>query len=153
MRWASSTATARSDPEVLVLWEAQFGDFVNGAQVIIDQFLVAGPGQVGRDPALMLLLPHGYEGPGPGALQRAARALPPGCAEDNIRVANMHHAARSTSTCCGARRCCAEPRPLVMMTPKSLLRLSGRRLVARRSVRGRLPARAGRPAAAGRARR
>ena len=74
--WASSTASAPRRGDALVLWEAQFGDFVNVAQPIIDQFIAAGPREVGAGLALVLLLPHGYEGAGPGALERAARAVP-----------------------------------------------------------------------------
>ena len=65
LRSASSTATASRRPDALVLWEAQYGDFVNGAQVIVDQFIVLGARQVGAAPSLVLLLPHGYEGQGP----------------------------------------------------------------------------------------
>ncbi|HEV2672485.1 MAG TPA: multifunctional oxoglutarate decarboxylase/oxoglutarate dehydrogenase thiamine pyrophosphate-binding subunit/dihydrolipoyllysine-residue succinyltransferase subunit [Gemmatimonadales bacterium] len=106
----------------LVLWEAQFGDFANGAEVIIDQFLIAGLAKWGETSRLTLLLPHGYEGQGPEhSSARLERFLALG-AEGNIRVANcttpgqyfhlLRRQARHT-----------EIRPLVVMTPKSLLRL------------------------------
>src|SRR5881394_3753807 len=106
----------------LVLWEAQFGDFANGAEVIIDQFLFAGLAKWGESSRLTLLLPHGYEGQGPEhSSARLERFLALG-AEGNLRVANcttpsqyfhlLRRQARHT-----------EIRPLVVMTPKSLLRL------------------------------
>jgi 2-oxoglutarate dehydrogenase E1 component len=110
-------------PGVLVLWEAQFGDFANGAQVIIDQFIVAGRAKWRQAPSLVLLLPHGYEGQGPehssGRLERFLQLA----ASDNIRIANCSNAAQYFHL---LRRQAAlltrEPRPLVVMTPKSLLR-------------------------------
>jgi 2-oxoglutarate decarboxylase len=109
-------------PEALVLWEAQYGDFVNGAEIIIDQFLVSGLAKWRQTSRLTLLLPHGYEGSGPEhSSARLERFLALG-AEGNIRVvypttpAQYFHLLRRQ-----ARH--ADARPLVLMTPKSLLRL------------------------------
>jgi 2-oxoglutarate decarboxylase len=109
-------------PDVLVLWEAQFGDFVNGAQVIVDQFLVAGMAKWGQTSRLTLLLPHGYEGSGPehssGRLERFLQLA----AEGNIRVANCTTPAQYFHLL-RRQALVSKQRPLVIMTPKSLLRL------------------------------
>ncbi|HET7520139.1 MAG TPA: multifunctional oxoglutarate decarboxylase/oxoglutarate dehydrogenase thiamine pyrophosphate-binding subunit/dihydrolipoyllysine-residue succinyltransferase subunit, partial [Candidatus Limnocylindria bacterium] len=109
-------------PEALVLWEAQYGDFVNGGEIIIDQFIIAGLAKWRQTSRLTLLLPHGYEGSGPEhSSARLERFLALG-AEGNIRVcypttpAQYFHLLRRQ-----ARH--ADARPLVVMTPKSLLRL------------------------------
>ncbi len=109
-------------PDALVLWEAQFGDFVNGAQIVIDQFLVAGRSKWGQTSRLTLLLPHGYEGNGPEhSSARLERFLQQG-AQDNIRIANCTTAGQFFHL---VRRQAldATARPLVVMTPKGLLRL------------------------------
>ena len=109
-------------PETLVLWEAQFGDFVNSAQVIIDQFIVSGLAKWGQTSRLTLLLPHGYEGSGPehssARLERFLRSA----AEGNIRVASPTTPAQYFHLLRRQARI-AKQRPLVVMTPKSLLRL------------------------------
>jgi 2-oxoglutarate dehydrogenase E1 component len=111
-----------SAPEALVLWEAQFGDFVNGAQIVVDQFIVAGRSKWKQSTRLTLLLPHGYEGNGPEhSSARLERFLQLG-AQENIRVANCTTAAQYFHL---LRRQAldAVARPLVLMTPKGLLRL------------------------------
>src|SRR4051794_9493108 len=109
-------------PEALVIWEAQFGDFVNGAQVIVDQFMVSGLAKWGQTTRLTLLLPHGYEGAGPEhSSGRLERFLQLG-AEGNIRVANCTTPAQYFHLL-RRQALIAKRRPLVVMTPKSLLRL------------------------------
>jgi 2-oxoglutarate dehydrogenase E1 component len=110
-------------PEALVLWEAQFGDFANGAQVIIDQFLAAARAKWQQEPALVLLLPHGYEGQGPehssARLERFLQLF----AEGNLLVANPTTAAQYFHLLRRqAKSLASDRRPLVVMTPKSLLR-------------------------------
>ncbi|HEU0053862.1 MAG TPA: 2-oxoglutarate dehydrogenase E1 component [Longimicrobium sp.] len=111
------------DPKTLVLWEAQFGDFANGAQVIIDQYLAASAQKWEQRSGMMMLLPHGYEGQGPEHSSARLERFLQLCAQDNLRVANVTTAGQYFHL---LRRQAAllatDPRPLVLMSPKSLLR-------------------------------
>jgi 2-oxoglutarate dehydrogenase E1 component len=109
-------------PETLVLWEAQFGDFGNSAQVIVDQFIVSGLAKWGQTTRLTLLLPHGYEGSGPEHSSARLERYLQLAAEGNIRVANLTTPAQYFHLLRRQARI-AKQRPLIMMTPKSLLRL------------------------------
>ena len=109
-------------PDALVLWEAQFGDFVNSAQVVVDQFLISGLAKWGQTSRLTLLLPHGYEGSGPEHSSARLERFLQMAAEGNIRVANCTTPAQYFHLL-RRQALVSKARPLIVMTPKSLLRL------------------------------
>lgn len=111
------------EPARLVLWEAQYGDFINGAQIILDEYLTSGRAKWGMAPSLVLLLPHGYEGQGPDHSSARLERFLNAAADTNMRIANCTTAAQYFHL---LRRqallLTTDPLPLVVMTPKSLLR-------------------------------
>jgi 2-oxoglutarate dehydrogenase E1 component len=111
------------EPHRLVIWEAQYGDFINGAQVILDQFVTSGRAKWGLQPSLVFLLPHGYEGQGPEHSSARPERFLEGAADINLRLMNCTTAAQYFHL---LRRQAAllrrDPLPLFVLTPKSLLR-------------------------------
>jgi 2-oxoglutarate dehydrogenase E1 component len=111
------------EPHRLVLWEAQYGDFINGAQTILDEYLMSGRAKWGMAPSLVLLLPHGYEGQGPDHSSARLERFLQSAADLNVRIVNCttaaqyFHVLRRQALLLGT-----DPLPLVMLTPKSLLR-------------------------------
>ncbi|MEW6323671.1 MAG: 2-oxoglutarate dehydrogenase E1 component [Acidobacteriota bacterium] len=126
------------EPRRLVLWEAQYGDFINGAQVVLDEFILSGRAKWGLAPSLVLLLPHGYEGQGPDHSSARLERFLNLAADLNVRVVNCTTAAQYFHV---LRRQAAlvttDPLPLVVMTPKSLLRHAATASTPRELAEGR----------------
>jgi 2-oxoglutarate dehydrogenase E1 component len=111
------------EPACLVLWEAQYGDFINGAQIILDEYLTSGRAKWGMAPSLTLLLPHGYEGQGPDHSSARLERFLNAAADTNMRLANCTTAAQYFHLLRRqAQLLTTDPLPLIVMTPKSLLR-------------------------------
>ncbi|MFN2541483.1 MAG: 2-oxoglutarate dehydrogenase E1 component, partial [Chthoniobacterales bacterium] len=123
-------------PDMLCLWEAQFGDFANSAQPIIDQFIVSAESKWQRPSGIVLLLPHGYEGQGPEHSSARLERFLQACAQDNIQVCNLTTAAQYFHV---LRRQMKRNfiKPLVIMTPKSLLRARFASSMAGEFIQGR----------------
>jgi 2-oxoglutarate dehydrogenase E1 component len=110
-------------PDRLVIWEAQYGDFINGAQMMLDEFVLAARAKWGQEPSLVMLLPHGYEGQGPDHASARPERFLQLAADINMRVANCTTAAQYFHLLRRqAALLTADPLPLVVLTPKSLLR-------------------------------
>jgi len=111
------------EPSRLVIWEAQYGDFINGAQTIIDEFVVSARGKWGQRPSLVLLLPHGHEGAGPDHASARPERFLQLAADINMRIANCTTAAQYFHLLRRqASLLLVDPLPLIVLTPKSLLR-------------------------------
>ena len=129
------------EPARLVLWEAQYGDFINGAQTILDEYLMSGRAKWGMAPSLVLLLPHGYEGQGPDHSSARLERFLQSAADLNVRIVNCttaaqyFHVLRRQALLLGT-----DPLPLVMLTPKSLLRHPMVASTPRELAEGALPA-------------
>jgi 2-oxoglutarate dehydrogenase E1 component len=124
-----------ASPNALVLWEAQFGDFANAGQVIIDSFIVSGEAKWGQTSRLTLLLPHGYEGSGPEHSSARIERFLALAAEGNIRIANPSTAAQYFHLL-RRQALIRKPRPLIVFSPKGLLRLNRAAATAEELTKG-----------------